>query len=498
MALVATTKDELLEMGDILPSEKKELAKILDIGGGNKTTWYYEEEKYAWPNSSANTIKADGLSIGNIKKKVKLQNIFSGKEGAKVTVVYKIGRQKVKFMQTGGAKSGVSDSLMTEIQELGSAKVFEYAIKKNKTAYKSVDDMIKDKDLMSDLLDIYKGKSKGKLTEVDEQWLESFFKQQQVLIKKIQTPAFTDFQRDGGFMDFVKNTLSEFGISKKDTSNPSDIWLIQDEQKVIGKIQRILDRGTGRSKESRLSEFNAIMRVLFREHKVFGISLKKIGKGKAQIEYANHSKQFFSNMESLEFKFMYAKCSIGTKNDKKGEVTLSSQDTRFVIEQGGQGSKTHDFQIKANDSSDFSGLKFEPTTKGSGAARLGKATVDLVIQSMEDHGLSFDKKNANYPKNTEEFLSEIENYKSMIGDLKKAGVDIEVKDAQTAVDNMLTVMCCNPHVVNSKCMQITWLHQVMVELPRNELSDFCADMIFLAMKVGRGNRDRYGPFAKIY
>ena len=77
-------------------------------------------------------------------------------------------------------------------------------------------------------------------------------------------------------------------------------------------------------------------------------------------------------------------------------------------------------------------------------------------------------------------------------------MDIEVKDAQTAVDNMLTVMCCNPHVVNSKCMQINWLHQVMVELPRNELSDFCADMIFLAMKVGRSGRDRYGPFAKIY
>ena len=237
MALVATTKDELLEMGDILPSEKKELAKILDIGGGSKTTWYYEEGKYDWPKSSANTIKADGLSIGNIKKKVKLQNIFSGDEKAKVTVVYKIGRQKVKFMQTGGAKSGVSDSLMTEIQELGSAKVFEYAIKKNKAAYKTVDDMIKDKDLMSDLLDIYKGKSKGKLTEVDEQWLESFFKQQQVLIKKIQTPNFTDFQRDGGFMDFIKNTLQDFGISKKDTSNPSDIWLIQDEQKVIGKIK---------------------------------------------------------------------------------------------------------------------------------------------------------------------------------------------------------------------------------------------------------------------
>ena len=35
-------------------------------------------------------------------------------------------------------------------------------------------------------------------------------------------------------------------------------------------------------------------------------------------------------------------------------------------------------------------------------------------------------------------------------------------------------------------------------MSRSERNDFCSDMIFLAMKVGRGKDDRYGPFAKIY
>ena len=198
----------------------------------------------------------------------------------------------------------------------------------------------------------------------------------------------------------------------------------------------------------------------------------------------------------MEFKYNYALCKLGTKRDKAGDVTLSSQDTRFVIEQGN--GATHDFQIKANNSTDFSGLKWEPTTKGASAARLGKATVELVVRAMEDHGLSFDKANTSYPRNAEDFLAEIDTYKSMIKDLIRQGVDVEVKDEQVAVDNLLLVFTTKPHVANSKCMQITWLHQVMVGLARTERNEFCSDMIFLAMKVGKGKSDRYGPFAKIY
>ena len=115
----------------------------------------------------------------------------------------------------------------------------------------------------------------------------------------------------------------------------------------------------------------------------------------------------------MEFKYNYALCKLD-KRDKAGDQTLSSQDTRFVVEQKWA---QHDFQIKANNSTDFSGLKWEPTSKGSSAAKLGKATVELGIRAMEDHGLSYDKANTSYPRSAEKVLAEIDTYKSMIKSL---------------------------------------------------------------------------------
>ena len=55
---------------------------------------------------------------------------------------------------------------------------------------------------------------------------------------------------------------------------------------------------------------------------------------------------------------------------------------------------------------------------------------------MEDHGLSYDKANTSYPRSAEEFLAEIDTYKSMIKSLIQQGVYNEVKDEQVAVDNL--------------------------------------------------------------
>ena len=496
MGLEQIKYNQILKKGKIQPSEKEELEKALDLGGGDKATWFIEKG-YTWPSGNQNIIKSSKSVIS------KIIDGFDGNKTAestsgKISATYKIGRQKVKFMETGGAAAtkAVSDSLMTKIQELGSAKVFEYAIKLNSRKYSSLDNMKADKDLMDELTEIWVRESNGKLTEVDEEWLVSFHKQQHALIDKISTPKFTEFNQNGGFMKYVTDIVAEFGISQKDNWDPADIWLIEDEQKAINSIDRILNRGAGRKTDARLKEFNAMMRVLFNSKKVFGISLKKIGSGSARIKFYNDTKQSFTDQASMEFKYNYALCKLGTKRDKAGDQTLSSQDTRFVVEQGN--GAQHDFQIKANNSTDFSGLKWEPTSKGSSAARLGKATVELVIRAMEDHGLSFDKANTSYPRNAEDFLAEIDTYKSMIKDLIRQGVDIEVKDEQVAIDNLLLVFTTKPHVANSKCMQITWLHQVMVGLARTERNEFCSDMIFLAMKVGRGKSDRYGPFAKIY
>ena len=492
MGLEQIKYNQILKKGKIQPSEKEELEKALDLGGGDKATWFIEKG-YTWPSGNQNIIKSSKSVIS------KIIDGFDGNKTAestsgKISATYKIGRQKVKFMETGGAAAtkAVSDSLMTKIQELGSAKVFEYAIKLNSRKYSSLDNMKADKDLMDELTEIWVRESNGKLTEVDEEWLVSFHKQQHALIDKISTPKFTEFNREGGFMEYVTDIVKKFGISSKDNWDPADVWLIEDEDKARTLIDKVLSRGSGKATMSRLSEFNAIMRILFNTRKVFGISLKKVAKGQpARIEFVNHSQKFLKSLDSIHMSYSYSKCGLGTKKDKGGNTVISSQDTRFVVVSGA-GAK-YDFQIKANDSTKFSGLKYEPTASGASAARLGKATIELVIDQMKGYGLSFDKSKDAYAKTPEDFLDQESDIKQMIKNLKNAGVDIGVKDEKEAFDNLLFSMNTQPHVANSKLQQITWLDQVL-SLGKDERDEFATDMIFIAKKEG----DRYGPFAKIF
>ena len=169
MALQQIKYSQILKRGKIQPSEKKELEKALDLGGGDQATWFIEDG-YEWPSGSQNVIKSSKSVISKILDGFDGDKTAENKSG-KIGATYKIGRQKVKFMESGGAAATklVNDNLMTKIQELGSAKVFEYAIKLNSKKYSSLENMKADKDLMDELTEIWVRESNGKLKEVDEE-----------------------------------------------------------------------------------------------------------------------------------------------------------------------------------------------------------------------------------------------------------------------------------------------------------------------------------------
>ena len=58
-------------------------------------------------------------------------------------------------------------------------------------------------------------------------------------------------------------------------------------------------------------------------------------------------------------------------------------------------------RIKANDSTKFSNLKWEPTLKSASGARLGKATVELVLDLMKSYNILryYEPDNKKYPRN---------------------------------------------------------------------------------------------------
>ena len=403
-----------------------------------------------------------------------------------------VGTQVIKFQQTGklttSSGKSISETTMTRMQELGSAFVFKRAIKDNKS-WGNMLALRADTETMDGVKKIWK--DIGDVDDVDEEWLNNFYKQQKTLIDKIGRPNFTEFNREGGFMEFISDLVkTEYGISSKDNWNPADIWLIQDEKKWTKLIEDSVKTTSNKAKG--VLYLNSIMRKLFAARQVFGISLKKVAAGKdARIEFVNDKSEFFQKLEKLRFDYDGADCKLGKKTDKEGTITLSTQDTRLYVKDGGN---VYNFQIKANNSTSMSNLKYEPTSSGATAARLGKATVELVEQLLKDYKLKFKKDNGAYPQNAKEFLdNKGGNWKELIEVLHKNKVDIDVPDVQTAYDNLLFVFGTKPFVANAKCQQIKWLTEYL-SLSREDRDTFGTNMVFIAKKEGR----KYGVFAKIF
>jgi len=431
----------------------------------------------------------------------------------------------------------VSAATLTQMQELGSAWVFKRAIQDNIT-FNSPNDIVNDKDTYKELVKIWK--TVGKVDwddEVDGEWIVNFYKQQSTLLKKIGKPTFTEFCRSGDyvlpgskkgetFMEWVSALVKEeFQISQKDNWNPADIWLIQNEAKWKKEIKKAYDNRNVRKKrtiEAELAKFNAIFRGLFRSRQIVGISLKKISGKTAQWKEVNVTEKFFKKLEATHMTLTEAKCLLGTKRinpdtAKKDiargkfrglpDAATLTQDTVLLITDpglAGEPGAKYKVQIKANDSTKFSNLKWEPTITSATGARLGKATVELVLDLMKSYNILryYEPDNKQYPRNKTEFSEVEDDYRDIIGELvSDRFVDVGTIGSgqvavETAIINLKETFDQNrsqPWVAVSKLQQLRFLYALMT-LPERDRNDFCTSLIFTAEKAGR----RYGPYGKLY
>ena len=435
------------------------------------------------------------------------------------------------------AKS-VSDATYTQMQELGSAWVFKRAIQDN-VIFNSSDDILNDKETFKEIKKIWKTVGKvefGSLPQ-DYSWIDAFYKQQATLLKKIGKPNFTEFCRSSDyvlpgsksgetFMEWVSDYVKdEFGISQKDNWNPADIWLIQNEKKWRVEIKKAFDNRKVKKAttiEAELAKFNAIFRGLFRSRQIVGISLKKISGKTAQWKEVNVTEKFFKKLEATHMTLTEAKCLLGSKRidpDKaKKDIARGKfrglpdaatliQDTVLLIKDpglAGDPGTEYKVQIKANDSTKFSNLKWEPTITSATGARLGKATVELVLDLMKSYNILryYEPDNKKYPRNKTEFSEVEDDYRDIIGELvSDRFIDVgPIGSGQVAVETAIINLKetfdqnrSQPWVAVSKLQQLRFLYALMT-LPERDRNDFCTSLIFTAEKAGR----RYGPYGKLY
>jgi len=431
----------------------------------------------------------------------------------------------------------VSAATLTQMQELGSAWVFKRAIQDN-VIFNSPNDIVNDKNTYKELLKIWK--TVGKVDwddEVDGEWVVNFYKQQKTLLQKIGKPTFSEFCRSSDyvlpgskkgetFMEWVSDLVKkEFQISQKDNWNPADIWLIQNEAKWRREITKAYDNRDVRKKrtiEAELAKFNAIFRGLFRSRQIVGISLKKISGKTAQWKEVNVTEKFFKKLEATHMKLTEVKCLLGTKRIRpetakkdieRGKfrglpdaATLTQDTVLLITDPGlaGEPGAKYKVQIKANDSTKFSNLKWEPTITSATGARLGKATVELVLDLMKSYNILryYEPDNKKYPRNKTEFGEVEDDYRDIIEELvRDRFIDVgPIGSGQVAVETAIINLKetfdqnrSQPWVAVSKLQQLRFLYALMT-LSDRDRNDFCTSLIFTAEKAGR----RYGPYGKLY
>ena len=394
-------------------------------------------------------------------------------------------KHNIKFRESR-AKGGKSpDAKTTAMQEAGSKYVFEYALNNKKSGWATKQKFNNDKKMIEGLEKIY--------PDVTGDWLDVFWKQHKVILEKFGDTKINRFDHTGGFMETITEVVNKnFGISKKDNWNPADIWGVRGSSKdVIIKVEETV---YGTKDSQTIQQLNALMRGMYKAKELVGISLKKTSGPEALWEEYNIEALTLDEVDDYKYKKIDLTMNIQGGNDW-------TQDTKVNLKQSGGGPE-YDFQIKANDSSKFTNLKYESTPIGGRSARGGKAEVKAVEALLKDNDVLGDFKNRhqNYPMDFDQFMAQsikgrdLKDWKNMYNKVAKK-VTTNCKDADEFVSIMGKKFGSEkPWEANSKLMQMHFLSQVLDITDNKKYTEFWTDMVFLSIKKG----DRFGPFGKLY
>ena len=399
---------------------------------------------------------------------------------------------KIRWRKSG--KIAASKAATAE-QERGSAFVFKRVLNDN-AKWNTWHDIVEDKDTYPELVKIFGG-------DVPQDWLVSYFAQSKEMFAKFQPHKFNEYNRDGGFMDFISNKVNKkFKISKKDTWNPADIWIIQGSSKILEDQITSLLEGPYQT----IHELNSFLRTKYLNKELIGISLKKTGPV-AHYEEVNMDGII---IDTKDYNFPCSPKDFSSSFDIKSDTGSFVQDVRLNIS-APQETKEFSFQIKANSPEKSGGgnLKFEGTMKGAGSARLGKAPVaqlEKILHKMSSYqsgekGFKNNYKDSMYPATADAFNTHSSKWRTKIEYLINKGMNTDTKDIDKIITNIALSYAspADKKGTNTRCklMGLQFFYSI-AHLSDSDLREFVTDMVFISQKKASKKMDHFGPFGKIY
>jgi len=379
-----------------------------------------------------------------------------------------------------------SSTELTEMQEKTSAWIFDQALNHN-VKYKSPDEIYDDKKFKKEIIGT--PSKKGIYPYVTSEWIDSFYKQQKKFLDEFSNAKFKEFSVKGGFMDFVSKLVTQkYGIGKKDAWDPADVWCVQNEQQVVKIIKDAIENTND------IEVLNTILRTLFKERKVVGISLKLVDKRVDKARYQEVNIQegiLFTSGRHPTFTITNIRCDFLLRDDNtfkaaNATITFLVKYTKEIIK--------YTVTIRTSGRTYRPGnLIFEFQEPG-GSAQIGKAPVELVYEAAKRNKMDFKNIWQDYPSTTPMFVEEENKYKEMF-DVVNKKVETNIKTSDEFARNILKQIADpdNYGTANSKLMQLKFLYE-MTKLTEKKTEKFITDLFFLAEKRGSG----FGPFGKLY
>ena len=446
------------------------------------------EADASWSKSknSSWVIKCDKVDVDAVLKfyagRAKKDQV-GGRKVADVDLKDGYNYKGIRFRETRKKTGRAPDAKTTAMQEAGSKYVFEYALKNKKGGWNTLNKFTSDKIFISGLEKIY--------PDVDSDWLNVFWKQHKKILELFSKTEINKFDHTGGFMDFISKLIKDnFGISKKDNWNPSDIWGVRGNSNAV--MKKLEETVFGSKDSQTIQQLNAVMRGMYKANELVGISLKKTSGSEAKWEEYNIEKLTLNEVD--EYKYKDIKIIINFK------PTSDSQSLDSAIQLRQSSGADYNFQITSNDTSKANqNLKFESKPVGASKARGGKAEIKSVESLMKDNGLSFQNKHQNYPKSLSDFSKSIDgrnknDYKQMFERISNK-VETNVKNSTEFLQVIEDKFNSDkPFVATSKLMQLHFLDEVFKIKSNKKFTEFWTDMLFLSIKKG----DKFGPFGKLY
>ena len=439
---------------------------------------------------------------------------------------------KVRFKATGSdpSKKSVSATSKTDQREDATMLFIEKAIEKPSSYVFQAGEwwkVVADKKLYNEAVKIFPS------LEDDKAEQESCMASARLMPRVLRQGGWSKWnhysREDKGtdFMAYILDVLTrQFGFTRnnKDTWNPADIWLVRNLTQIKGKIDKAVKGVTGREN---IGTLNKVLRKLFIDGDVVGVSLKKVTKPKQGAFWKIYNVQPSQFMQEDTVKIdtpfgPQSQMQIGAKeyNFPVGEMIcklninggkMATQET--IVNLNHNQISKFKFTIKTTSGvSGFAGLKYEPTETARAAARGGKTPVDQLAPVLDQYGIGprafgGDKKKGHlnkwqdHPTSTEEWMEEHKSYVLMWENVKKH-VHTGVKNKKEFIEAFTKQFLQNPHFANTKLMQINFLNAIfqpkMTDKKRQELFN---RMLMMAEKKSHKKHiegeDFYGPFGKI-